>query len=143
MAARNVFVGVGRRVRPYRQLAWRGPRETAQWLNASAPLRLYCARSFAARFLGLRWWPDWGVRPRGLLLPGCRAVHTLGLAQAVDLVFLDSRGQIVGMVSRVDPWRLVWRCGARAIVELPAGYCARQDWQVQVETAWSARKIVV
>jgi uncharacterized membrane protein (UPF0127 family) len=132
-----------RRMRPYRRLAWHGPAEPAPWLDTERPLRLYCARSFAARFLGLRLWPGWGARPRGLLLPGCRAVHTLGLARAVDLVFLDAEGRIVAAMPRVGPGRCV-RCRyARAVVELPAGYCARRDWRAQVEAAWPARKIVV
>ncbi|MHA3902663.1 DUF192 domain-containing protein [Castellaniella sp. WN] len=134
---------MGRRMRPNRRPTWSGPREPASWLYATRPLRLYCARSFVARLLGLRLWPGWGGRPRGLLLPECRAVHTLGLAQAVDLVFLDAEGRVVGMASRVGPWRCVLRRRARAVVELPAGYCARQDWQAQVEAAWLGRKIVV
>ncbi len=132
-----------RRQRPYRRLAWRGPRESAPWLDAARPLRLYCARSFVARFLGLRGWPSWGAQPRGLLLPDCRAVHTLGLAQPVDLVFLDAGGCIVALVPRVGPGRCVLRRNAWAVVELPADYGARRDWQAQVEAAWRARKIVV
>ncbi|CAM5205482.1 hypothetical protein CDEN61S_00730 [Castellaniella denitrificans] len=132
-----------RRPGPYRRLAWRGPGEPVSWLDTARPLRLYCARSFAARLLGLRLWPGWGARPRGLLLPGCRAVHTMGLARAVDLVFLDAEGRIVGMMPRVGPGRCVLLRRARAVVELPAGYCARRDWRAQVEAAWLARKIVV
>ncbi|MBN9402181.1 MAG: DUF192 domain-containing protein [Burkholderiales bacterium] len=132
-----------RRPGPYRRLAWRGPGEPVSWLDTARPLRLYCARSFAARLLGLRLWPEWGARPRGLLLPGCRAVHTLGLARPVDLVFLDAEGRIVGTMPRVGPGRCALRRRARAVVELPAGYCARRDWRAQVEAAWLARKIVV
>lgn len=134
---------VDRRMRPCRRLAWRGPRETAVWLDAQEPLRLYCARSFAARLLGLCLWPGWGARPRGLLLPECRIVHTTGLAQAVDLVFLDAGGRVVGLAPRVGPWRCAGRRRARAVVELPGGYCSRTDWRAQVEAAWLARKIIV
>ncbi|GAA0227696.1 hypothetical protein GCM10009125_15880 [Castellaniella daejeonensis] len=133
----------GHRARPYRQLAWRGPLETASWLGSEQPLRLYCARSFTARLLGLRLWPGWGVRPRGLLLPRCRAVHAMGLAQPLDLVFLDVGGRILAGPVRLVPWRCAIRRHARAVVELPAGYCARQDWRTQVEAAWLGRKIVV
>ncbi|MFC4299647.1 hypothetical protein ACFO0J_16510 [Castellaniella hirudinis] len=129
--------------RPFRQLSWRGPRGPAPWLDTAQPLRLYCARSFVARLLGLRGWPDWGTSPRGLLLPDCRAVHTLGLAQAVDLVFLDAGGRVAGMRPRVAPGRCVLQKNARSVIELPAGYGARRDWQAQVEAACLARKIVV
>ncbi|WP_368644324.1 hypothetical protein [Castellaniella ginsengisoli] len=131
------------RAGPCRRLAWRGPRAPAPWLGLDRPLRLYCARSFAARLLGLRLWPDWGVRPRGLLLPECRAVHTLGLAQSVDLVFLDAAGRIVAARRQAGPGGYVFCRRARAVVELPAGYCARPDWRAQVEAAGRARKIVV
>jgi uncharacterized membrane protein (UPF0127 family) len=106
-------------------------------------LRLYCARSFAARLLGLRWWPDWGRQPRGLLLPRCRAVHTFGLAAPVDLVWLDADGRILATVRALEPGRMRWHRFARAVIELPAGYCARPDWRTQVAAAVRARKIVV
>ncbi|MCZ4330955.1 DUF192 domain-containing protein [Castellaniella denitrificans] len=143
MACHGVRRHEVRRTKPYRWLAWRGPRETAVWLDAQEPLRLYCARSFAARLLGLCLWPGWGARPRGLLLPECRIVHTTGLARAVDLVFLDAGGRVVGLATRVGPWRWVGSRRARAVVELPGGYCVRTDWRDQVEAAWLARKIVV
>ena len=129
---------------PYRGLRWTGPPPAAvSWLASPRPLRLYCARSFAARWLGLRWWPDWGRQPRGLLFPGCGAVHTLGLAADIDLVFLDADGRILAAVPEIPSGRLVWRRRARAVIELPAGYCARTDWRAQVDAAVRARKIVV
>ncbi|MFV0283932.1 MAG: DUF192 domain-containing protein [Castellaniella sp.] len=128
---------------PCRMLAGRGPREPAPWLNAQWPLRLYCARSFCARLLGLWLWVDWGTRPAGLLLPDCRAVHTWGLRQPVDLVFLDAAGHVVRVLPRVPPGRCVFCLRASAVLELPAGYCARPDGQAQVEAAWRTRKIVV
>lgn len=143
MLCSDTWGGGRRRPGPCRRFAWRGPRTPAPWLASAGPLRLYCARSFAARLLGLRLWSDWGARPRGLLLPGCRAVHTLGLAQPVDLVFLDAAGRVVRVLPRVDPGRCVLCRRARAVVELPAGYCARRDWRAQVEAAWLGRKIVV
>ncbi len=129
---------------PYRRLAWQGPAASGHrgW-RRTGRLRLYCARSFAARLLGLRLWPRWGLRPRGLLLPACRAVQTLGLAQAVDLVFLDAAGRVVKVLPGFGPGRCVQCRRAWAVVELPAGYCRRRDWRAQVETAWRVRKIVV
>ena len=133
----------GRRARPYRRVCWSGPAGPAVWLHSARPLRLYCADSFAARLLGLRFWPGWGPYPRGLLLPGCSAVHTLGLAQALDLIFLDGDGCVMATGFRMPPGRIVLRRRAQAVVELPAGYCQRRDWQAQVEAAMRRRKIVV
>jgi uncharacterized membrane protein (UPF0127 family) len=67
----------------------------------------------------------------------------MGLAQPLDLVFLDVGGRILAGPVRLVPWRCAIRRHARAVVELPAGYCARQDWRTQVEAAWLGRKIVV
>ena len=130
-------------LKPYRRLCWRGPSGPAVWLRSPRPLRLYCADSFAARLLGLHLWPDWGPCPRGLLLPGCSAVHTVGLAQVLDLVFLDGDGCVIATGFGMPPGRIVRRRRARSVVELPAGYCQRRDWQAQVEAAVRRRKIVV
>lgn len=56
----------------------------------------------------------------GLLIPGCRSVHTFGMRFALDLVFLDERLRPVGLRSRVLPNRVAWFRRARAVLELPA-----------------------
>jgi uncharacterized membrane protein (UPF0127 family) len=56
----------------------------------------------------------------GLLIPGCRRVHTFGMLFALDLVFLDADGRTLREVRGVPPLRIV-RCGAAAaVLELPA-----------------------
>ena len=124
-------------------MRWGGPRQPAVWLTSARPLQLHCAQSFAARLLGLYLYPDWGEQPWGLLFPGCRAVHTLGLAMPLDLVFLNIDRQILAAVCGVRPGHIVWRHHARAVIELPLGYCSRPDWQAQVDAAVRAWKIVV
>src|ERR1700752_4471147 len=56
----------------------------------------------------------------GLLIPGCRSVHTFGMRFAVDLCFLDIDLQPFGLRRAVPPRRLVFERRAQAVLELPA-----------------------
>jgi len=61
----------------------------------------------------------------GLLLEPCASVHTLFLRPAIDVVFLSGAGEVLRVAPRLRPWRLVACRGARSVLELPAGACAR------------------
>ncbi len=79
---------------------------------------------------------DSGSRRRGLLgraalAPGealviapSQGIHTFGMRFAIDVVFVDRRGQVVRIAAAVPPGRcrLSWR--AFAVVELGSGTCA-------------------
>lgn len=56
----------------------------------------------------------------GLLIPGCRSVHTFGMRFALDLVFLDFDMRPVALRRAVPPRRLVFERRAEAVLELPA-----------------------
>lgn len=79
-----------------------------------------CARTFRARLVGLlgrrSLAPD-----EALLIEPCRSVHTCFMRFAIDVVFLDRSGRVVGMVSNLRPFRLspVF-AAAHCAVELPA-----------------------
>ena len=45
---------------------------------------------------------------------------------AIDVVFVASDGEILRVAAAVGPWRLASSRGARCVVELPAGVCARR-----------------
>jgi uncharacterized membrane protein (UPF0127 family) len=56
----------------------------------------------------------------GLLIPGCRSVHTFGMRFPLDLLFLDSDGLVIEFCRDVPPGR-VFRCRrAAAVLELPS-----------------------
>jgi uncharacterized membrane protein (UPF0127 family) len=74
------------------------------------------------RGLALRRRPPEG---RALLIPRCRSVHTFGMRFALDLVWLDSRGRVLGVDERVPPGRLRWHRKAAAVVEVAAGDSGR------------------
>jgi uncharacterized membrane protein (UPF0127 family) len=61
----------------------------------------------------------------GLLLRPVNAIHTSFMRFAIDAVFLDRELAVVRIAENVRPWRFAGRRGARAVLELGAGECAR------------------
>lgn len=57
----------------------------------------------------------------GLLLPGCRSVHTFGMRFPLDLVFLDLELHQISVRRGVPPGRIAFERRAQAVLELPAG----------------------
>jgi uncharacterized protein len=56
----------------------------------------------------------------GLLIPGCRSVHTIGMRFRLDLLFLDREGRVIEMRRDVPAGRFVRRAGADSVLELPS-----------------------
>ena len=77
------------------------------------------ARGLRARLLGLSMLGSDEAVP-GLLIPGCRSVHTFGMRFALDLYFLGAGGDVVAIRRSVPPCRFVRQRGARSVLELPA-----------------------
>ncbi|PLC49479.1 hypothetical protein CR159_12815 [Pollutimonas subterranea] len=90
--------------------------------NAAPPLILRKADGFWARLRGLHALPclPWHT---GLHLSPCRAIHTFGMAYAIDVVFLNGCGKPVKQIGTVMPNRVAFCLRAASVVELPAGYC--------------------
>ena len=89
-------------------------------------LRVKRAESFWDRLLGVGFqvsWRDFDA----LCLPRCRTVHTFALTKPIDVVFVSVEGVILGVHSRVPPWRIVIAVDSKAvdIWEFPAGACQR------------------
>ena len=82
--------------------------------------RVPVALSRRARLLGLALLDRRGAGA-GLLVPGCRSVHTFGMRFALDLVFLDRSLRPVSLRRAVAPGRVAFERDARAVLELPAG----------------------
>jgi hypothetical protein len=57
----------------------------------------------------------------GLLIPRCRSVHTFGMRFALDVYFLDPRGDPIAVHRGVPPNRLLSDLEADAVLELPVG----------------------
>ena len=64
-----------------------------------------------------------GLEPdTGLVIEPCNSVHMFWMKYALDVVFADRDGQVLGAVRELRPWRLssMYR-GARYAIELPVG----------------------
>jgi uncharacterized membrane protein (UPF0127 family) len=78
------------------------------------------AATFGARARGLTLRRD--VPPGHVLhLPRTRAVHTIGMRFALDLVWLDGAGAVVRVDPGVGPWRHRACRAARSVAECRAG----------------------
>ena len=54
----------------------------------------------------------------GLVIIPCNAVHTIGMAFALDLLFLARDGTVLQLEQDVRPWRMRFCLKAHAVVEL-------------------------
>lgn len=84
-----------------------------------------------ARLLGLAALDREEAQP-GLLLPGCACVHTFWMRFALDLHFLDRRGNLLAERLAVPPRRIVYQQGAEMVLERPA----RQGGESAPDPTW-------
>ena len=62
----------------------------------------------------------------GVLLRPAGSVHTFFMRFPIDIVFLDRDGRVLRIAESVAPWRTAAARGAKAVLELRAGECARR-----------------
>ncbi|HEY0394564.1 MAG TPA: DUF192 domain-containing protein [Candidatus Elarobacter sp.] len=69
------------------------------------------------------------IRPdEGVWITSCRAIHTIGMRVAIDVIFVDDDGHVIRVVHNVKPNRVALSCpGARAVVELGSGALREVD----------------
>jgi Uncharacterized ACR, COG1430. len=67
--------------------------------------RAIMARSFFSRLKGLLGTLSL-PSGQGLLLEPCNGIHMLGMLYAIDAVFIDKQGVVVGLVERIPPFAL-------------------------------------
>ena len=73
----------------------------------------------------------------GLLLSPCRAVHMVGMAYPLDVIFIDRHGQIVAQYSRLKPGRsTAWHGRAKYALELPQGTIAATGTEKGDHVVW-------
>jgi uncharacterized membrane protein (UPF0127 family) len=86
--------------------------------------RCRVADAFFSRFIGLL-----GRRAlaehEGLLLHPASSIHTFFMRFPIDVVFVGPDGAVRKVVRNLRPWRITGSRGSRAVLELPAGTCAR------------------
>lgn len=58
----------------------------------------------------------------GLLIQPCNSIHMIGMRYAIDAVFMDKKGVVVGVLENFAPGRVSSIFfGALSCLELPAG----------------------
>jgi len=88
------------------------------------------ADSFWSRFGGLMG--SDGLRAgEGLLIGRCNSIHTHFMRFPIDVLYVGSDGEVVGIDHALRPWRFgrIHR-GARFVLELPAGTAKATNTQV-------------
>lgn len=67
----------------------------------------------------------------GLKLNGIRAIHTNGMAFAIDVLFIDEKKRVVQLETNVEAGRIVrGPRSTKAVIELAAGVAARNNIHV-------------
>jgi uncharacterized protein len=64
-------------------------------------------------------------RGEGILLRPAGSIHMFFMRFPIDAVFLDREGTVIGVDTRLKPWRTARRKGAKSVLELPAGEAER------------------
>jgi uncharacterized protein len=65
---------------------------------------------------------------RGLWFENCSAIHTIGMRERIDAVFLAKDGRVMQINYSIAPNRLAVICpGARTVIELGAAPAKRRD----------------
>ncbi|MEA2690165.1 MAG: uncharacterized protein QOD51_2772 [Candidatus Eremiobacteraeota bacterium] len=69
------------------------------------------------------------IRPdEGVWITSSRAIHTLGMRVAIDVIFVDRDGHVIRVVHNVKPNRVALSCkGAQGVVELGGGALREVD----------------
>jgi uncharacterized membrane protein (UPF0127 family) len=61
----------------------------------------------------------------GLLLRPGGSIHMFFMRFPIDAVFLDHDFRVLRLAADLRPWRMASKRGAKSVLELPAGRCAR------------------
>lgn len=84
---------------------------------------LWLAATFWRRLKGLLGTKEL-LPGQGLLLRPCNSVHTIGMAYALDVVFLSQNFQVLRVVENLRPRRFACHFAAYQVLELPSGTIA-------------------
>ncbi len=98
-------------------------------------LTLYLADRFFTRLFGVHRFGSLAAN-QGVCLAPCQAVHTFGMRQRIDVVFLSRRRHVLRCYVQLPPYRLAYCKGAYYAVELSGGYLHRHaDYLVRINQA--------
>lgn len=100
----------------------------AKPLNKHRALCVYEAQGFMARFYG---WHRFKYTQQALFFRQCNSVHSLGLDQALWVLFVDRQFRALGGWRYLAPHRWLYQRGAWGALEVAAATtpAALQQWQ--------------
>jgi uncharacterized membrane protein (UPF0127 family) len=75
----------------------------------------------------------------GIVIRPGWSIHTAFMRFPIDVVFVDADQVVVKIVPDLKPWRSATRRGARDVVELTGGECARRGLKEGDRVTWAAR----
>ncbi len=76
---------------------------------------------------------------QGMLLRPAWSIHTWFMRFPIDVVFLDPEQVVVKIERDVSPFKTATCRGAREVIELASGECARRGLELGDRVAWAAR----
>ncbi|MGZ4413623.1 MAG: DUF192 domain-containing protein [Gaiellaceae bacterium] len=79
----------------------------------------------------------------GVMLSPASSVHTFFMRFAIDIIFLDGDWTVLAVAERVVPFRVAWKRGAAAVLELAAGEARRLEIAPGSRIAWGKRSIAL
>ncbi len=83
--------------------------------------RAKIANSFFSRLKGLLGKEEFSPED-ALVIGGCQAIHMFFMKFAIDVVFVDQKNKVVGLIENIKPFRMSpFFIRARRAVELPVG----------------------
>jgi uncharacterized membrane protein (UPF0127 family)/CheY-like chemotaxis protein len=81
------------------------------------------------------------ARDTGMMLRPSFSIHTAFMRFAIDVVFVDHNQTVIRIDPGLGPFRTASCRGAREVIELAAGECARRGLEVGDRIAWAPRGV--
>jgi uncharacterized membrane protein (UPF0127 family)/CheY-like chemotaxis protein len=78
----------------------------------------------------------------GIVLRPAWSIHTAFMRFPIDVAFIDAELVVMRIEERLTPFKTASCRGAREVVELPAGECARRGLAAGDRIAWASRNVV-
>jgi uncharacterized membrane protein (UPF0127 family)/CheY-like chemotaxis protein len=104
--------------------------------------KVFVAATFTRRLRGLLGRKS--LPPgEGVTLRPAFSIHTAFMRFPIDAIFLDNELVVLKIVENLRPFRTASSRGAREVVELAAGECARRGLAVGDRVAWASHATVV
>jgi uncharacterized protein len=77
--------------------------------------------SFLGRFVGLMFSKSLPTG-EGIVIDPCKQIHMFWMFYAIDAIFIDKSGTVVGIAKSIKPWRISKMFSkAQSVIEVPSG----------------------